>query len=206
MNTGKISALAVALSLGLMTTADADEWTGGYLTFGLSNTAIDFRSTTPVTLEADRGRQDDWSPYVAGGYDWAHGNLTYGFVVDLEGADVSQDIVSVGKGFTGDSDWFATLRARVGMPVNDKMHVYGSAGLAAMGVGSTMTGIFVSGSEHRTLTGTAAGLGMEYVLSPGRHLSLEYLHADFGEAVFHDGAVTREPAVDTIRLGYTLRF
>jgi len=206
MNTGKISALAVALSLGLMTTVEAEEWTGVHLTFGLSNTAIDFRSTTPTTMAADRGRQDDWSPYVAGGYDWAHGNLTYGLVVDLEGVDMSQDILSVGKGFTGESDWFATLRARVGVPINEKMRVYASGGLAAMGVGSTMTGFLFSESEHKTLTGAAVGLGMEYVLSPGRHLSLEYLHADFGETEFHDGAVTREPTVDTIRLGYTLRF
>ena len=205
MNTGKISALAVALSLGLMTTVEAEEWTGAYLSFGLSNTAIDFRSTAPIVTASDPGRQDDWSPFVAGGYDWAHGNLTYGFVVDLDGADVSQDIVTLGKGYAGESDWFATLRARVGMPVNDKMRVFASGGLAAMGVASTQSG-FGSGSDYKTLTGAAAGVGMEYMLSPGRHLSLEYLHADFGETEFHNGSITREPTVDTIRLGYTLRF
>lgn len=205
MITGRISALAVALSLGLMTTVEAEDWTGAHLTFGLANTAIDYRSVAFGAPTAD-GRNDDWSPYIAGGYDWAFGNLTVGVIADLDGAQVPDDIMILGKGFTGESDWFATLRARVGVPVNDKMHVYGSAGLAAMGAGSTTPASLGSVSDYKTLTGTAVGLGMEYVLSPGRHLSLEYLHADFGETEFHGGLVTKEPAVDAVRLGYTLRF
>jgi opacity protein-like surface antigen len=204
MAVGKISALALALSLGLLTTAEAEDWTGARLTFGLSNTAIDFRSVDGGG-PSDAGRQDDWSPYLAVGYDWAYGNLTLGVTADVEAATVHEDMLSVGKGFTGESDWFATLRARVGMPVNDQMQVHASAGVAAMGMFSEQVGFF-SGSEHKTLSGVAAGVGMDYMLSPGRSLSLEYLHADFGETEFHGGAVTRNPAVDTVRLGYTLRF
>ena len=204
MKTGRISALAVALSLGLLTTAEAEDWTGLRLSFGLGNTAIDFRSVDGAGPSA-AGRQDDWSPFLAVGYDWAFGDLTLGLTADVEGASVHEDMLSVGKGFTGESDWFATLRARVGMPVNGRLHAYASGGFAAMGVFSEQFGFF-SGREHKTLTGVAAGVGMEYMLSPGRNLSLEYLHADFGETEFHDGAVTRNPAVDSVRLGYTLRF
>lgn len=205
MKTGGISALAVALSLGLMSVAEAEDWTGLRLTFGLGNTAIDFRSVDGGG-PSDAGRQDDWSPYLALGYDWAYGDLTLGLSADVEGATVQEDMLTLGKGFTGESDWFATLRARVGMPVDDKMHVYASGGLAAMGVFSNQFGFLSSSGEHKTLTGVAAGIGMEYMLSPGRNLSLEYLHADFGETEFHSGALTRNPAVDTVRLGYTLRF
>ncbi|RYH95344.1 MAG: porin family protein, partial [Acetobacteraceae bacterium] len=182
----------------------AEDWTGAFLTFGVSETAIDYRSSTSGT-PTEGGRQDDLSPYIAAGYDWAHGNLTFGVIADLDAAQVGEDFVSGGKGYTGESDFFATLRARVGMQVGDQTRVFASGGIAALGVASSQSG-FVSGSEHQTLTGTAAGLGMEYMLSPGRHLSVEYLHADFGESDFHDGNVTREPAVDSVRVGYTLRF
>lgn len=209
MKTGRISALALALSLGLMTTAEAEDWTGGFVTLGFGNTAIDFRSSTGPGGETPDAKHDDWSPFVAAGYDWSHGNLTFGLVADIDGAQVPEDIVSFGKGFTGESDWFATLRARVGTPVGEKVHVYASGGLAFMGVSSTseiLLPIPSSGTDHQTLTGAAAGLGLDYMLSPGKHLSVEYLHADFGPTEFHDGLLTREPTVDTVRLGYTLRF
>jgi opacity protein-like surface antigen len=205
MKTGMISALAAALSLGLVSATEAEDWTGAHLTFGIGNTAIDFRSASG-SGPSDAGRADDWSPFIAGGYDWAYGNLTLGVVADLDGANVPDDFLSGGKGFTGESDWFATLRARVGMPVSERMHVYASGGLALMGVSSNSVAFFGTVTDHKTLTGAAVGLGMEYMLSPGRHLSVEYLHADFGETAFHDGAMTREPALDTVRLGYTLRF
>ncbi len=205
MKTGMISALALALSLGLVQTSEAEDWTGAHLTFGLTNTAIDFRSVTASGPTAG-GADDDWSPYIAGGYDWAQGNLTFGFVADVDGVNAAEDLLSGGKGFTGESDWFATLRARVGVPVSDQLHVYASGGIALMGVSSSSVSFFGTETDRKTLRGAAVGLGMEYMLSPGRHLSLEYLHADFGETEFNDGGITREPAVDSVRLGYTLRF
>lgn len=214
MKLGSISAVATALALGMIAPAEAEDWTGGYLTFGISGTSFDMRENqTGASIPPFNTSSDDVAPYVAAGYDWAYGNLTFGVVgdIDLGGAD-SSDLVSSGKGVYGESDWFATFRGRVGVPVNDLVHVYASGGLAVMRAGATGNDIFEPAREagSQTLTGAVAGLGMEYQLSQGRHLSLEYLYPDFERSnpLFDDGFAngTIDPNLSSIRLGLSFRF
>jgi outer membrane immunogenic protein len=206
-----ISAMAMALSLGLMTPADAEDWTGPYLTFGLSSASTNLRDA-PETGDSLAETDEDIAPYVAAGYDWAYGNLTLGVLadVDLTGVD-NDDLVSSGKGFYGESDWFATFRGRVGMPVSEQVHVFASGGLALMRAGATGVDLFgARSSDSELLKGAVVGLGMEYSLSPGRLLSVEYLYADFEQSgeFFSGGPVagTVDPIVSAIRIGYTFRF
>lgn len=211
MNTGRISALALALALGLMSTAEAEGWTGGYATFGLSRTDTDLNELASGSARENAGIEV--APYAAFGYDWAVGNFTLGVVADIDfsGTDNS-DLLSSGKGTYAESDWFATLRGRVGMAASDKLHVYASGGLAAMKVNATnvdFIGQETSGAGQ-SVTGSVAGVGLEYNLSPGRNLSIELLHGEFDTSpnLSTDGftSSTVEPELNSFRVGYTVRF
>lgn len=211
MKTSGISALAVALTLGLMTPADAEDWSGLHLTFGLSRASTDMFQevfVTSRTLEFS-----DAGPYAAVGYDWSNGNLVFGLVgdLDLSGAPES-DLVTSGKGVTPDMDWFASVRGRVGTTVTEDVLLYVTGGVAFARVDANLrdfTGT-VTGTESDKLQGTALGIGMEYALAPGRHLTLEVMQMDFGSSkrLFETSIVGGrvEPEVQTVRLGYTWRF
>lgn len=141
------------------------------------------------------------------------GTFTLGVVADLDftGTDNS-DLLSAGKGDYAESDWFATLRGRVGMPAGEKLHLYASGGIATIHVGTTSVDFLGgrSAGEGRSVQGHVAGLGMEYNLSAGRNLSIEYLHGEFDRTPdLSDSPFTADtvpPVVDTLRVGYTMRF
>jgi opacity protein-like surface antigen len=205
-----VSAMATALALGLVDPVAAEEWTGLYLTFGISSAATEMREDL---VFGDRDvSYDGFGPYVALGHDWAFGQLTLGVVGDIDFSGADQDPLTAGKGLYGEADWFATLRARVGVPVNDQLRVYGSAGVGTMRVGATGISLFDEnlGSESDRVNGTVLGLGLEYAVTPGGHVSAEYLYGDFDESrPFQDGSLiegTLEPQVRALRLGYTMRF
>lgn len=211
MKTGMISALAVALSLGLVTTVEAEDWTGGYTTFGLSRSTIDLKELTFGSPRENGGV--DVAPYAAFGYDWALGNFSLGVVADIDfsGTDNS-DLLSGGKGAYGEADWFATLRGRVGVAAGERLHIYASGGIAMVETGATSVDLFggQAASDSQSLKGKVAGLGLEYNLSPGRNLSIEYLHGEFDRSdsyftgpFFND---TVAPVIDSLRVGYTMRF
>lgn len=211
MKTGMISALAVALSLGLVTTVEAEDWTGGYTTFGLSRSSIDLKELAFGSARENGGV--DVAPYAAFGYDWALGNFSLGVVADIDfsGTDNS-DLLSDGKGAYGEADWFATLRGRVGVAASERLHVYASGGIAMVETGSTSVDLIggQTASDSQSLKGKVAGLGLEYNLSPGRNLSIEYLHGEFDRSdsyfpgPFFDD--TLAPVIDSLRVGYTMRF
>ena len=211
MKTTSISAMTLALALGIMSPAQAEDWTGLHLTFGLSGASTNLRDEQvfgPKSLSSD-----DIAPYVAVGYDWAFDSFTLGVVGDvaLNGLD-SEDFVSQGKGLYGDTDWFASLRGRVGVPVSDQVHVFASGGLGLMRVDATGNDIIVGTLEadSQLLKGAVVGLGAEYALSPGRHLTVEYIYADFERSdLYLEGSLvegTFSPTFSALRLGYTLRF
>ncbi len=211
MKTVMISALAVALSLGLVTTVEAEDWTGGYTTFGIGRSSIDLRELAGGSARENGGV--DVLPYVAFGHDWAVGTYTLGVVADYDFAGTdNSDLLSAGKGAYGEADWFATLRGRVGVAASDRLHVYASGGIAVMATGATAVNLLGGQSEadSQSLKGAVAGLGLEYKLSPKRNLSVEYLHGEFERSDTYfsgpDFDSTLSPVVDSFRVGYTMRF
>lgn len=202
---GNLSTLAVALSLGLVTAADAQDWSGPFATFGVSSASTDLGITTISPFDTNE-TGSDVGPYFAAGYDWQVGNLTFGFLGDIEALDVQEFYLTGGKGVVGETDLFATLRARVGVPVTDMLRVYASAGYAVLDTSASALGGIGAPSDTKRQKGTAAGLGLEYALSPGKHLSLEYMRADFGTEALFDGSVQQDPSVSTLRVGLTFRF
>jgi outer membrane immunogenic protein len=203
--------LALALALGLMTPADAEDWTGLKLTLGLGADATDIRDDQ--SFSTDNATDTSISPYAAIGYDWAFDGYTMGVLADLQvgGYDTS-DMISDGKGTYTEADLFATLRGKVGVPVNDRFLVYASGGLALLKVGATGVDISgsVTGTESQTLKGRSAGLGVDYALSPGRSLTVEYLYSDFEQSDRFFGSAANsaeiDPIIQSLRIGYSFRF
>lgn len=227
MNCGMISVLAVALSLGTVTAGQAEDWTGANLTFGLSAASLDMRDRQVGGLLAAAGEslipaERDVSPYLAAGYDWRFGELTLGVVGDIDFTSVENgDLLSSGKGTYAEANWFATLRGKIGVPLNDQLRLTASGGVAMMRVDAThvdITGFsFETGYIYsvqdvgsRTLTGPAVGLSLDYAVAPKRHLTVEYLYADFGQVDNFtgggEGDASISPIVSTVRMGYTFRF
>lgn len=195
----RVSALALALALGTITPAEAEDWTGAHLTFGVSG------AVTNLDMMAEDlpfgGPVKDIGPYGALGYDWAVGPLTIGALIDVEATQGSADYFVAGKGLIGDSDWFMTLRGRVGVPLNDRLHVFASAGRAMM---QSRTRVFPSMMDPDPVRqyGRAMGLSVEYQLRPGQHLTVEYLHTRFDR----NDVTYMRPDTRSLRVGFTLRF
>jgi outer membrane immunogenic protein len=134
----------------------------------------------------------------------------------------------------GDSNrWYGIARARIGIPVVDRSWVYFTGGAAyrlhyasTAPVITTITYIPFGGTTTSTATyqgyntshawGWVAGLGFEYAVMDNVFLRGEWLHMDFGTAMYLDPvatALTGSPkllsfkrADDILRLGVTYRF
>lgn len=203
MKCGNVSAIAVALCLGLVTAAEAEDWAESYVTVGVSSTALDLRLSNG-SGPADAAVATDISPYLALGRDWNVENLTFGVLADIDGMSAEQDYVIGGKNHFGDADLFATLRGRVGVPVHDSLRLFASAGLAWMETSVKREPAL--DRDGGVQMGGVVGLGLDYALTPRHRVTLEYVHADFGAEQLFSGDILQNPTVDALRLGLTLRF
>ena len=91
------------------------------------------------------------------------------------------------------STWLATLRARAGFKVTEKLLVYGTGGLAVGDTRLTTNLTIVSGNfgcdpgscfeavSEGVRAGFALGAGYEYEIAPGTHWKTDYLYTDLGK-------------------------
>ena len=153
----------------------------GLLRFGA------FGQVTPTEFNIDRPLAARGSASATGGggggsfgYDWLTHN---GWILGIE-ADLSFDTLQVERARREFRvDYLATVRGRLGGYVTPDLLLYGTAGVAFLGVGfegiaSPLTGI--RGREDSTVSGWTIGAGAEYEWH-GVTLFGEYLYADFGK-------------------------
>lgn len=123
-------------------------------------------------------------------------------------------------------DYLGTVRGRVGITVSPTLLLYGTGGLAYGGVSaSTSTGIsatvngggpvtavppaLAAGSMSQTRFGWTAGVGGEWMFTPGWSAKLEYLHYDLGSATYATGGYnldvgpTALPGIGLLTIGST---
>ncbi len=177
---------ATHLVYGRLVTTDSSITTDGTL-FGFSGSS----QTYP-------GADND-TPFNGGfgggqvGYNWQAGALVFGGVADaqLSGITRSDTIPGAVGGdprvdTRADLQWFSTVRGRVGFAM-DRVHIYGTAGLAVGGTKGTITvtssggtGTPYSASDSSTQVGYVVGAGVEAAL--GRHwvVGAEYLYMNLG--------------------------
>jgi outer membrane immunogenic protein len=139
---------------------------------------------------------------VQAGYNWQTGAFVVGIETDIDAAAIakSQSVTSPGTTV----DWFTsadqelnflgTVRGRLGYTITPSLLAYGTGGFAYGGANVNTT---VTSSTHGstttncpnfcgslgsspTLTGWAAGGGLEYMVTPNWSVRAEYLYFDLG--------------------------
>jgi outer membrane immunogenic protein len=134
----------------------------------------------------------------------------------------------------GDSNrWYGIARARIGMPVLDRAWIYFTGGAAyrlhyasqastittytySFFGGTTSSTSVYSGYNTSHAWGWVAGLGAEYAVMDNLFLRAEWLHMDFGTAMYLDPVATAligspqllqfKRSDDIVRLGVSYRF
>lgn len=133
------------------------------------------------------------------GYNWQFGQFVAGIEADGAWADINNSVTQVFPGVgaitaTAKVDSLATVRGRFGVAV-DQVLLYGTAGLALADakLGAIAPGIALSDSQ--TLTGWAAGAGIEWMFLPHWSVKGEYLYRSFGGQTFF--AAQLPPGIQT---------
>ena len=193
-------------------------WTGFYAGLNVG-AAIDNSSTSNLsygpafgsfldsTTAGYRKTQSDvgFTGGVQAGYNYQWGAIVTGVEADINAADVSSRRNGSGSlsfgGATGtealssksSTDYFGTLRGRLGYVPMERMMVYGTGGLAYGDVNSRTSAAFTTnvpglgsfsssytGGRSETQLGYAVGAGIEYALTDNVTLKGEYLYVDLG--------------------------
>ena len=115
---------------------------------------------------------------VHGGYLYDFGNVIMGLEGDASLADLDDDIVSGGL-VTQDFDKIASVRARVGLPI-DRTLLFANAGWSWA---DTEYGYLVL-QEQKTISGPTVGLGAQYAFSNHFIGRLEYNHYFYGTTTY----------------------
>lgn len=132
---------------------------------------------------------------IQSGYNW---QLSNNLVVGLE-ADSSWGSIKDAAGAASvDADTLGTVRFRLGYAM-DRILVYGTGGLAWAHV----DGAYNATVNDRFHLGWAAGVGIEYLLTPRWSAKLEYIYADFGNIT--DVADTASLSASLIKFGVNYR-
>jgi outer membrane immunogenic protein len=201
-------------------TQQVGNWTGFYIggnvgygwgSYGASNatgTIVTANGgSAPYGFNAVSGNGDGITAGIQAGYNWQIEQTVLGIEADWQYLDskasTGNSAIAVpsftGGNFSGttsvSTDWFATLRGRVGYAFGPAL-LYGTGGIAlaetklsANATGSIVTNIFpltlgplgsMNASDGAVLVGYAVGGGLEYALGPGWSVKGEYLHMGFG--------------------------
>jgi outer membrane immunogenic protein len=191
-------------------------WTGWYIGgnvgygFGRSgaDTVLDPTSSWAIESPAFRNEliglsNQRYSPQgvVGGGqvgYNYQVGSWVFGLEADINASGMSKTIALSGLngGFitrnfteTTKSDWFATVRPRLGYAVNNTLW-YATGGLAVGDVQGSWTllssnGYNKTGSGSETKVGWTVGAGVEHAFQPNWTVKLEYLYTDLGSISYN---------------------
>ena len=206
-----MAGLVLAGGMGLAAPAMAQDFSGGYggidaggawgdsdaVTSVAAGTYFAGSSVTQINADGIRNYSPNgWTGGAQIGYNWQNGSTVFGFEADVGALDLSEGSSTTtnysccaGTSYTltqaVDTDWMATLRARVGV-ANGAALFYATGGLAVteLKYGVNFTDTFAAasltgGDRSQTKYGWTAGVGAEWAMGPGR-LKLEYLYADFG--------------------------
>lgn len=140
------------------------------------------------------GFSGDFNDGVIGGvhvgYDWQFGSIVVGGILDVTGTDISDDqngfsVTPARYTITRELDLLATLRARLGYAVSDRVLLYGTGGLA---YGDVDFSYEQPGSAAVTTTsggqdsdfGYTVGAGVEGKVTEKISVGIEYLYTNLG--------------------------
>jgi outer membrane immunogenic protein len=214
-------------------TAQAQDWSGAYIGVHAGYRWADVDFSAPsfdpgfpdpiVPARSETYSPDSWIVGGHAGYNFVtSGNLLLGIEADLtygDGSDSkSASIFSTDGVVTRTSrvemNWQGTIRGRLGL-INGPTLFYATVGVAFADVEWSETATFSSGtfsvSKSDTLTGWAAGGGVEWALNRSWIARGEYLYEDLGDmSVPLAGTNDVQGSLDTtahkLRFGLSYKF
>ena len=196
------SALCMATTGGLaadsMDPSDgANNWAGFYL--GVYGAYGEGTSESDVAQDA---HPSDPFPGVHAGYLFDLGNVILGLEGDASLADLDDDISDGGALLTQDFDNIASVRARVGLPIDNTL-LFTNVGWAWA---DTEFGYLVE-KEQKVISGPTAGVGAQYAFSNNFIARLEYNHYFYGTTTYDlETQVDVKNSLDEIRAGVDFIF
>ena len=205
MNVAAVSAPAQALDFDLLPSADPGptSWAGWIINPDIGFEAMSFSGTGGALLkDADGyyaggyvGRDFEWGPLVVG----ASANIAYSW---LDGTGAGTDPFDLETRL----NYFGLVRGRAGIGLG-RFLVYGTAGLAYgdLEIQSRASGV----SDSQSLSGLAAGGGVEVAWNGSMSLKAEYLKIDFDVATFSSlpkGRDAVDAEMEIWKVGFVRRF
>lgn len=200
-------------------------WDGFYAGVFVGHLTAEGDPQAPSTVATLK--TDGWPVGPIAGYDWRVGQIVAGVAGDILFGDLSG---SVPDGnfirFGGETNWVASLRARLGLPlVFDTIMPYVTGGLALADSEASMTcpagapfgfcaatGAFRD-TQSELLTGYVLGAGLAGLIGTNTSWFVEYRYYDFGEQSisFRTPAGTLPPGktvfdAQAIGIGVTFQF
>ena len=134
------------------------------------------------------------------GYNWQAGQTVFGLETDIAWSGIDGSGTIGGVPVTSGTDWFGTVRGRVGYAW-DRVMPFVAGGLAYGNVNARSP----FGSVDTTNAGWTLGGGVEFALSGPWTAKVEYLHLDLGTANVV-GASSQDFTADLVRAGLNYRF
>jgi outer membrane immunogenic protein len=131
------------------------------------------------------------------GYNWQSGQFVFGGETDLQLSGADDTFAP----YKFSNPWFGTLRARAGWALNNILF-YGTLGLAYGDLDGEISGL----DESKTLTGWAAGLGMEVGFTPNWSAKVEYLYVDLGSRAYSITGIDNGLESNLLRFGINYHF
>ena len=122
------------------------------------------------------------------GWELRRGSFIVGVEGDIAGANIRG--VNTAASLTVEVDWLASLRLRAGLGA-EGYAIYATGGVALAGVETAISTV-TPPSASETLTGYAAGLGIEFALSERSSARVEYMYYLFNPSDFSIGAGTSQ--------------
>ena len=190
-------------------------WTGPYtgvsggMAAGKVNAVID---EPPAASEFSSRRVSSLNLGGHLGYNWAVGSFVTGVEGDISAQNLNtaaSRYAPIPEEISASSRWLATVRARIGVNVDQVFHVqrlllYATGGAAFTRVGksycnSVIDKCYINGevgggwiTEGGIRTGWTAGGGIEIPLAPHASARVEYLYANFGNLSFANGPIRND--------------
>ncbi|HUQ38313.1 MAG TPA: outer membrane beta-barrel protein [Aestuariivirga sp.] len=172
------------------------DWAGFYL--GVYGAYGEGTSKSDVAVDA---HPSDPFPGIHAGYLFNLDSVILGVEGDASLADLDDDIVSGGL-VTQDFDNIASVRARVGLPIDNTL-LFANAGWAWA---DTEYGYLVE-KDQKVISGPTVGVGAQYAFSNSFIGRIEYNHYFYGSTTYDlETQVDVKNSLDEIRAGVDFIF
>ena len=178
-------------------TGDGFNWSGFYI--GAYGAYGEGTSKSDVAVDA---HPSDPFPGIHAGYLFDFGNVILGLEGDASLADLDDDIRIGPAQVTQDFDNIASVRARIGLPVDNTLF-FANVGWAWA---DTEYGFLVE-QEQKVISGPTVGVGAQYAFSNNFIARLEYNHYFYGTTTYDlETQVDVKNSLDEIRVGVDFIF